>query len=260
MKTHVMVLGAVLVGCGGGVSQEALELEAAQADTAQALKGAAPARKALEVFGVLPSYSCGPLTGTIGKAVPPVSVPVGCMTLQSRPDGVDFAFAADGCGLGGHQLKGTLGLDLGYGEDRIDATLDFRKVSLDGAALPVTLGAGVCGDEKRVWATIDALKVGPDTFSLDARVGYRKGLPLIGHTDLTLDGTGSLSQPHGKTEVAAEGLAYELGAMVPKAGRLTLNRPDGSRVTVRFTEVLWKVGKAEVTVNDRAPVEVPIPL
>ena len=65
-------------------------------------------------------------------------------------------------------------------------------------------------------------------------------------------------QPAGKTDVAAEGLEYELGAMQPKAGRLTVNRSDGTHFSVRFTEVLWKLGKAEITVGDRAPVEVPI--
>ena len=260
MRTHAMVLAAVLVGCSGSPATEALALDAAKADTAQALKGAATARTALEVFGVLPSYECGPLNGTLGKAIPPVSVPVGCMQLQTRSDGLDFAFDDAGCGVGGHALKGTLGLDLGAGEDRIDATLDFRDVSVDGATLPVRIGAGVCGDEKRLWATVDSAKLGADTFRLDARLGYRKGLPLIGHTELTLDGTGSLEQPVGTTAVAAEGLEYEVGALLPKAGRLTLDRADGSHVSVRFTEVLWKLGKAEVTVDDRAPVEVPIPL
>ncbi len=255
-----MLVSAVLVGCAGGRTQEEVELDAAKADTAQALKGASSARKALEVFGVLPSYACGPVTGAIGEAIPPITVPVGCMTLQKRIDGLDFAFDEQGCDVGGHAVKGTLGLDLGTGKDRIDATLDFRDISVDGATLPVRLGAGVCGDEKRLWATVDGAQVGADTFRLDARLGYRKGLPLIGHTELTLDGTGSLEQPVGKTQVVAEGLEYEVGAMVPKAGRLTLDRADGSRVSVRFTEVLGKAGKAEVTVNDRAPVEVPLPL
>lgn len=261
MRMHAMLVSAVLVGCGSGPTQEQLELDAAKADTAQALKGASQARQVLEVFGVLPSYECGPVTGAIGEAIPPVTLPVGCMTMQKRIDGLDFAFDEKGCDVGGHEVKGTLGLDLGKGQDRIDATLDFRDVSVDGATLPVRLGAGVCGDEKRLWATVDGAKVGADTFRLDARLGYRKGLPLIGHTELTLDGTGSLEQPaSGKTGVAAEGLEYEVGAVLPKAGRLTLDRADGSRVSVRFTEVLWKLGKAEVTVNDRAPVEVPIPL
>ncbi|MBS1150623.1 MAG: putative lipoprotein, partial [Myxococcaceae bacterium] len=228
--------------------------------TEQALEGAAAARKALEIFGVLPSYSCGPLSGAIGKALPPVSVPFSCVSLTTRPDGLDLAFAAEGCDVGGHVVKGTLGLDLGFGEDRIDVSADFRQLSVDGEVLPVRIGAGVCGDEKRIWATIDGVKVADSVFRLDARLGYRKGLPLIGHTDLTLDGTGSLEQPApaGKTELAAEGVEYELGAMLPKAGRLTLERTSGPRVSVRFTEVLWKVGKAEITVGDRAPVEVPI--
>jgi hypothetical protein len=112
---------------------------------------------------------------------------------------------------------------------------------------------GVCGDEKRVWATVESVRVGEQTFSLDARVGYRSGLPIIGGKSLVLDGTGSLS---GTADVAAEELEYELGAPAPKSGSLTVNRPDGSGFTVRFTEVLWKLGKAELTVNGREPVEV----
>jgi hypothetical protein len=260
MRIHFMVLAVLVGACGQGVKGEDVELKQATKDTQQALEGASAARKVLEIFGVLPSYSCGPLNGAIGMALPPVSVPFSCGTLGTRANGLDLAFAESGCEVGGHLVKGTLAFELGVGEDRVDVSVDFRKLSIDGEVLPVRVGAGVCGDEKRVWATVDGVAVADSVFRLDAQLGYRKGLPLIGHTDLTLDGTGSLEQPKpvGTTSVAAEGLEYELGAMLPKAGRLTVNRTDGTHFSVKFTEVLWKVGKAELTVGDREPVEVPI--
>ena len=259
MRIHSMVLAVLVGACGKGPAED-VELTQATADTQQALEGAATARKALEVLGVLPSYSCGPLSGSIGRAIPPISVPFSCAKLATRDGGLDFSFAADGCDVGGHRVSGALGFDVGAGEDRVEVSVDFRRLAIDGKVLPVRIGVGVCGDEKRIWGTVDGVKVADSVFRLDARLGYRKGLPLIGHTELTLDGTGSLEQPKGSTAVVAEGLVYEVGAMLPHAGRLTFNRTDGTHVSVRFTEVLWKLGKAEIQVGDRAPVEVPIPL
>jgi hypothetical protein len=255
MRIHLWAVAVLVVACG---AKEDPELTKATADTHQALEGASAARRALEIFGVLPNYSCGPISGAIGKAIPPLTVPLSCVTLTTRGDDLDLSFASDGCMIAGHVLSGTLGFEVSVGADRVEVTADFRNLLVDGQALPVKIGAGVCGDEKQIWASVDGLMVAGQLFRLDAKLAYRAGIPLIGHPELTLNGTGSLEQPPGKTEVAAEGLQYEVGAMLPKAGRLTLDRTDGSHVSVRFTEVLWKLGKAEVQVGERAPVEVPI--
>ena len=257
MRIQFLTLAVLVGACGKGQPSE-VELEQATAQTKQALEGASSARKVLEILGVLPSYSCGPLSGAIGRAIPPISIPLPCATLNTRSDGMDIAFAKEGCDVAGHRVTGALGFDLGMGEDRIDATIDFRKLTVDGKVLPVRVGIGVCGDEKLAWGTIDGVKIGDSVFRLDAMLGYRAGLPVIGHTELTLDGIGALEQPKGTTSLAAEALMYEVGAMLPYSGRLTFDHSDGTHVSVRFTEVLWKLGKAEITVGDRAPVEVPI--
>lgn len=260
MRTRLLALMVVVSACGRAPDVDAdeaarrlAEQQRAELDTKDVVQGLAIARTALEVLGVLPTYTCGPLNDAIGKAIPPVSIPLSCVTVATREGGIDVSFKPGGCQLESHLVEGRLGFDLGVGEDRIEATADLRELVIDGKSLPVTVGLGVCGDEKRVWATVESVRVGDRTFSLDARVGYRAGLPIIGGKSLVLDGTGSLS---GDTDVAAEGLEYEIGAPAPKAGSLTVNRADGSGFTVRFTEVLWKLGKAELTINGREPVEV----
>lgn len=168
---------------------------------------------------------------------------------------MDLHFKPEGCGIEGHQVRGTLALNLGVGKDRIDVTADLRELDIDGKRLPVTVGIGVCGDEKRVWATVESVRVGQRTFDLEARVGYRSGLPIIGGKSVVLDGTGSLSD---EGDVAAEGLEYEIGDYAPKAGRLTVNRADGLLFSVKFTNELWKMGKMELTLEGREPFVVPI--
>lgn len=254
-----LVVLLMVTACGNGEqlldAEQQAQVDAAELDTQSAVQGLSIARTALEVFGVLPSYSCGPLNDAIGKAIPPVSLPLACMTVTTRGTGLDLVFGEHGCDVAGHRVTGTLALELALGESRIDATADLRSLVIDGQSLPVRVGMGVCGDEKRVWATVDTVKVGERTFALDAHVGVRRGLPIIGSTTILLDGTGSLAGSE-RTDVAADGLEYDVGEYAPKAGTLTVNRSDGSSFSVRFTEVLWKLGKAEVTIDDRAPVEV----
>jgi len=251
----MMTMVVAVAACGTPPpDEEALrraEQERSELQTKDLVKGLQVARTALEIAGVLPSYTCGPVDDSIGKAIPPLSVPLACMTLSTREGGMDLEFEK-GCELATHRLEGTLAFELETGDDRIDVTADLRGLAVDGKTLPVRIGAGVCGDEKRVWATVEPVAVRNALFALDVRAGYRKGLPIIGSDEVVLDGTGSLSGDH----VAAEELEYEIGAPMPKKGSLTVNRADGTGFTVRFTEVLWKLGKAELTVNGREPVEV----
>ena len=256
----MLVLVAAVSACGTGETVTDPDLarqqqQQAELDAQDAVEGLAIARTALEVFGVLPSYSCGPIENAIGEAIPPVSIPLSCVTVATRAGGLDVTFKPEGCMLETHLVKGKLALNLGVGEDRIDATADLRELEIDGKRLPVTVGMGVCGDEKRVWATVDPVRVGDRTFTLDARVGYRSGLPIIGGASITLDGTGALSN---EGDLAVEGLEYEIGDHAPKAGRITVNRTDGLLFSVKFTEELWKLGKMEVTIEGRDPVAVPI--
>lgn len=257
MRTTLLAVAVAVSACGQGVEAPKIDVQQQQAelDARDAVKGLAVARTALEVFGVLPSYSCGPIQDAIGEAIPPVSIPLSCVTVATRAGGLDLTFKEEGCQLETHVVKGRLALNLGVGEDRIDATADLRELTIDGKTLPVTVGMGVCGDEKRVWATVESLRVGDRTFSLDARVGYRSGLPIIGGKSVVLDGTGELS---GAGDVAAEELEYEIGDHAPKSGRLTVNRADGLLFSVKFTNELWKLGKMEVTLEGREPVVVPI--
>lgn len=265
MRTTTLMLAAAVSACGQGAQtpsvedpeavRRRVEQQQANLDAQDAVQGLALARTALEVFGVLPSYSCGPIENAIGQAIPPVSIPLDCVTVATRAGGLDLGFKPEGCMLETHLVKGKLAVNLGVGDDRIDATADLRELEIDGKRLPVTVGMGVCGDEKRVWATVDSVRVGERTFSMDARVGYRAGLPIIGGKSLVLDGTGELSD---EGDVAVEALEYEIGDKAPKSGRITVNRTDGLLFSVKFTEALWKLGQMEVTIEGRDPVTVPV--
>ena len=75
------------------------EQKRSELDAQDAVEGLAIARTALEIFGVLPSYSCGPINDAIGKAIPPVTIPLSCVTVSTREGGMDIAFKEGGCML-----------------------------------------------------------------------------------------------------------------------------------------------------------------
>ncbi len=86
----------------------------------------------------------------------------------------------------------------------------------------------------------------------------RDGGPLIGGTTLILNGPGEVSGALGTDRVTFSELQYEVGEYLPKKGEALIETARGHRVRVDFSEVLWRLGKVEVEIDDRAPVTLPI--
>ena len=131
---------------------------------------------------------------------------------------------------------------------------------MDGAAVPARAGYTVCGDEDKAWAKAEGtLPNRPGTtFKLDGSLAKRAGAPLVGSTSFVLDGTGELSSAGGVDRITFTALEYEPGDYLPRSGVVLIETAGGRRFRARFLPVFWKLGKAEVTVDTNAPVEVPI--
>lgn len=251
-----------LVACGG-VPPSDMQVEEAKAHVKASLAAADRARTALELLGVLPTYTCGePRRVFVGRVVNDLRAQVACVTVTTEEDGptadlVRLTFA-DGCMVQGHALSGPAVFRYSGGEERLALEADVRELSVDGARLGARAGYGTCGDEKRVWGTASGALQPDGTWSTDTTVGLRAGAPLIGGTTIVLNGTTSVRRPAGTDSVTMTGLEYEPGAYSPKAGTLTVTTADGHTVRVTFTEVLWMLGQAEVQLDDQAPVTVPV--
>src|SRR5687767_14227077 len=124
MRTALLSL-TVLAACGTGTStldDDALaQQQRAELESKDVVEGLALARTALEIAGVLPTYTCGPIDGAIGEATPPVSLPLSCITVATRAGGMDLRFQEGGCDVASHRVEGQLGFDLGVGEYRVEA-------------------------------------------------------------------------------------------------------------------------------------------
>lgn len=261
-STLPLLVVVLTVGCGG-VPPDDVQVEDAKAHLKASLAAADRARTALELLGVLPTYTCGePRRTFAGRVVNDLRAEVACVTVTTEEDGptadvVRLTFA-DGCMVQGHALSGPAVFRYSGGEARLSLEADLRDLSVDGARLGAKAGYGTCGDEKRVWGTASGALQADGTWSTDTMVGLREGAPLIGGTTLVLNGTTKVTRGAGTDSVTMTGLEYEPGAYSPKAGTLTVTTADGHTVRVTFTEVLWKLGQAEVQVDDRAPVTVPV--
>lgn len=241
------------------------DLDAGRAKVEAAMEAAHQARTALELLGVLPTYTCGEAQGTfVGRAAAGLTAQLACgtVTTTSTADG-DFVFLTapqGGCAMGGHQVEGTLQFRFALGTDTMQVELDTRRALVDGQPLPVLAGYGTCGDEDRVWATADGMLPHRSTVSyhLDGVLKQRPGLPLIGGTTLILDGTAELTTSAGVDRVTFYELEYEVGDYLPKNGAVLVQTSSGHRVRAQFLPVFWSLGLARVTVNDAAPVDVPV--
>lgn len=252
------------LACGRPPTQE--EVEDAKARTKAALDAAQQVRRALELLGILPTYDCGePRRSFVGKAVDQVKAELGCVTataaeLDASTDAVTLAYAAEGCTVRDYSLTGSSLFRYNGGEDRFDLEADFTETKLDGEPLRARAGYGKCSDEQRYWGAAQGPLPEHEqvTFRVDGRVAAREGLPVIGGTTLLLDGEGEVTHPDGADRVTFTGLEYELKEYLPKEGELYVETSSGRRVRARFKSTLWRLGEAEVTVDDRDPVKVPI--
>ncbi|AKJ01470.1 hypothetical protein ATI61_103177 [Archangium gephyra] len=242
------------------------EIDDAKTRVDLAIHAAHQARIALELLGILPVYTCDePRRTFVGRAAEGVGVKVACVTATAvvrdeSSDAVVFSFPETPCSVNGHTVSGHTDFIYNGGEDRMDLSADLNGLVVDGKVLQATVGYGTCGDEKRFWtAAAGALPGRPgNTYRVDGRVGLRDGAPLFGSTSLVFDGPGQVSGPLGTDRVTFTGLEYEVGEFLPKKGQALIETARGHRVRVDFSEVLWRVGKVEVEIDDKAPVTVPI--
>ncbi|RKH11037.1 hypothetical protein D7Y13_06615 [Corallococcus praedator] len=223
-------------------------------------------RGALEVLGLMPVYTCGePRRSFLNHAVEGLSASVSCATATVTPvddvtDSVLVKFAEGGCSVHGLRFTGQARLEYQGGEDLMEMHADLRGMTVDGQPLQAKVGYGTCGDEARLFADVEGDVPGRagHTFRVNSKVGKREGLPIIGGTSLIFDGPGELTGPAGTDRFTLTGLEYEVGNYLPKEGTALLETAEGRTLKIAFQPVLWRVGKAEITVDDKDPVTVPV--
>lgn len=241
------------------------ELEDAKSRVDLVVHAAHQARLALELLGILPVYTCGPERRTfVGQVAEGARAKVACVTATAEArgastDAVVLSFP-ETCSVNGHTVSGQSAFLYTGGKERMDLFADLHGLTVDGHGLQATVGYGTCGDEKRFWTEAAGALPGRagSTYRVDGRVGLREGAPLFGSTSLVFDGPGEVSGPLGTDRVTFTGLEYEVGEFLPKKGQALIETARGHRVKVDFSEVLWRVGKVEVEIDDKAPVTVPI--
>ncbi len=242
------------------------EIDDAKTRVDLAIHAANQARIALELLGILPVYTCDePRRTFVGRAAEGVSVKTACVTATAvardeSSDAVVFSFPDTPCSVSGHTVSGHTDFIYQGGEDRMDLTADFNELLVDGKVLQAKVGYGTCGDEERFWTeAAGALPGRPgNPYRVDGRVGLRGGVPIFGGTSLVFDGPGQVSGPLGTDRVTFTALEYEVGEVLPKKGEALIETAGGHQMKVTFSEVLWRVGKVEVEIDDKAPVTVPI--
>jgi hypothetical protein len=260
-----LCLAVLATACGvEAPSQE--EVDAARATVERAVAASHQARGALEALGLLPVYTCGePRRSFVGRAAEGVQARYACATATVEPrdaqaDTVVVTFAEGGCDIHGLRFTGQVAFLYTGGEDLMEVHADLRGLAVDGHAVQAQVGYGTCGDETRLFADVAGSVPGREThtFRVNARVGMRSGLPVIGGSELVLDGPGELTGPEGTDRLTLTSLLYDVGAYLPKEGTAVLETADGHRVEAHFQEVLWRVGKVELTIDGKEPVTVPI--
>lgn len=259
---RVFLVSFIASACATPPTQE--EIAAAQVRVDAAAEAASQLRGALEVLGLLPEYTCGePRRHFAGAAAEDLRARAGCVDVSTQEGETSDSLLVtydQVCQVGEHHLAGTTRFELTGGEDRFEVTADLRQTELDGKPVQARAGYGTCSDEKAVWALVSGnLPRRPEVvYEIDGKVAKRDGLPLIGGTTLVFDGPGKLVREVGTDALVFTGLEYELGKYLPHAGSLAIQTADGHVYRVTFSKVLWKLGKAEVQIDDHSPVSVPV--
>jgi hypothetical protein len=259
------VLPVLATACGGSPPTQE-ELDDARDKVGVAMAAASQARAALEMLGILPVYTCGePRRSFVGKAAESVQAQVGCVTVSTEAvdaatDAVVLSFPEGSCEVFKHTVSGQTAFKYSGGEDRMEVKADLRQLRVDGYGLQAEVGYGTCGDESRYYTLAEGpLPRNPEyTYKVDGRVGKRDGLPVIGGTSLVFDGPGELTGPVGTNRLTFTELEYEIGEYAPKEGEVLVETAEGRTLKASFKSTLWRLGKMELTVDDREPVTVPI--
>lgn len=241
------------------------QIDTARGQVEAALEASHQVRTALELLGILPTYTCGePRRLFVGRVVGELTAKYACVTASTEAEGdtadvVRLAFSPN-CRVEGHSVTGDAIFRYSGGEDRLALEADLRGLKVDGETLHARVGYGTCGDEKRVWAEAEGtLPRRTDIgFAVNVQVGIRSSnLPLIGGTTLVLDGPAELRTAEGANRVTFTGLQYEVGEYLPKEGELLIETADGHSVKATFSSVLWRVGRVELSVDGGEKISVP---
>lgn len=275
-------LAAALLACGGGShvdgqvvadnGKKAADAARQAADdtrlgtdkTATALDATDLVRKAFELLGLAPTYTCGePEPAFAADVASGIRLRYPCANVSAEAlttaDAIHLDLASAGCSMYGHTATGSAIFTYSGGTDRFDLAADLRQLQLDGKPLNAQVGYGTCSDETRYWALVEGPlpKHADVNVKLDAHVAKRDGLPIIGETTLIVDGTGSATGPGGTDRVTFTGLQWDIGVNLPKAGIIEVETATGHHVKAEFTEGKC-TSTATVTVDDHAPVTVPV--
>lgn len=242
------------------------EVEDSRARVEAAIRAAERVRAALELLGLLPVYTCGePRRTFVGRAAESAQAQASCLTAtaEARGDTADaivLAFSPEGCAVRGHVVSGEAALLYNGGEERLDLAGDLYALQVDGTALRTRVGYGTCSDQDQFWAKSEGPvpHVVDRTYTLDAQLRKREGIPIIGGTTLLLDGTGSVTGPAGTDQVTITALEYEIGEYLPAQGEVVVQTATGKRVRATFRTTLWRIGKMEIQIDDAQPVTVPV--
>ncbi|RKG71417.1 hypothetical protein [Corallococcus terminator] len=263
--TCIAALAILATACGDNTPTQG-EINDATARVERVAASAHLVRGALEVLGLMPVYTCGePRRSFVNHAVEGLSARVSCasatvIAVDDVTDAVLLKFADAGCLVHGLTFKGQAQLEYRGGEDLMEMHADLRGMMVDGQPLQAKVGYGTCGDETRLFADVEGDVPGRagHTFHVNSQVGKREGLPIIGGTSLIFDGPGELTGPAGTDRITLTGLEYEVGNYLPKEGTALLETAEGRTLKIAFQPVLWRVGKAEITVDEKEPVTVPV--
>ncbi|MCY1036731.1 hypothetical protein OV207_35170 [Corallococcus sp. BB11-1] len=264
-RATCLALAVLATACGDNSLTQG-EINDATARVERVAASAHVVRGALEVLGLMPVYSCGePRRSFLNRAVEGLSATVSCATATVSPvddvtDAVVVKFADGGCSVHGLRLTGQAVLEYRGGEDLMEMHADLRDMTVDGQPLQAKVGYGTCSDETRLFADVEGNVPGRagHSFHVVSNVGKREGLPIIGGTSLVFDGPGELTGPSGTDRITFTALEYEVGNYLPKEGTALLETSEGRTLKIHFQPVLWRVGKAEITVDDKDPVTVPV--
>jgi hypothetical protein len=274
MKAPMLAMAALVAGCGmggmagdddgvdGGTTDLINDAKARLGDAAEAIDRA---RAALELLGLMPDYTCGePRATYLDGAADGVSASYECATVTLEAAGPEadqavIGFDA-GCQVLGHEVEGSATFRYAGGTDRMDLEADFRALSVDGHTVNLLAGYGTCGDETSYWAVASGAVPGGSntTFTVDAVVARRAGVPVIGSGTTLLDGSASVTRSSGTDTVTFDALEYASGALLPENGVLTIDTSGGRHIQATFTRDSPLYGKVVIVIDGGSPVTVPL--
>ena len=129
---------------------------------------------------------------------------------------------------------------------RLDANVADRS--------PATPAVVAYAGHLYVWKGVDVL------LAALARLPGTRGLIVGGHPlEADLARVTALAERLDIADrVTFTGLQYEVGEYLPKEGEALVETAKGHRVKVNFSSILWRLGKVEVEIYEKAAVTVPI--